>query len=131
MRLLLDTHAFIWLHDDPQRLGSAMAIIRDPVNELLVSAVVAWEIAIKASVGRLLLPEPVGTWLPSRMARIRAAPLAIQHEHALAVADLPPLHRDPFDRLLVCQSRLLRAPIVTADRAIIQYDVDVIEPAAG
>jgi len=120
VRLLLDTHAFIWLQSEPRRLGSALAIMHDPATQLVVSAVVAWEIAIKVGVGRLTLPEPVQSWMPVRMARVGAEPAPVEHEHALAVADLPLLHRDPFDRILVCQSRLLRVPIVTADAAITQ-----------
>lgn len=129
MRLLLDTHVFIWMQSDPERLGSVLSTVRMPSTQLLVSAAVAWEVAIKAGLGKIALPEPVRSWMPERIARIGADPVAIRHEDALAVADLPLLHRDPFDRLLVCQSRTLRAPIVTADPAIEQYDVEVLQVA--
>lgn len=126
MRLLLDTHVFLWLLTTPDRLGSALRRVDDPTTELFVSAASAWEIAIKTRIGRLALPGPVTEWVPAMVGRIGASPVSVLQEHALAVADLPMLHRDPFDRLLVCQSRLLRMPIVTADPDIAQYDVDVL-----
>ncbi len=126
MRLLLDTHVFLWLLTSPHRLGSVLPRVQESTTDLLVSAAVAWEIAIKTSLGRLPLPGVAADWVPAMVTRIGAVPLAVEHEHALAVADLPLLHRDPFDRILVCQSRLLRVPIVTADAAITQYDVDVL-----
>ena len=64
--------------------------------------------------------------MPATIQRLGASPLPVDHQHALAVADLPLLHRDPFDRLLVCHSQVLRVPIVTADQAVMQYDVDVL-----
>jgi PIN domain nuclease of toxin-antitoxin system len=127
VRVLIDTHAFLWLHGEPRRLGRARSLLEEPETRMLVSAVVAWEIAIKVRLERLTLPEPLQVWMPTRMARAGAESVPVQQEHALAVADLPPLHGDPFDRLLVCQSLLLRVPIVTADRAIAQYDVEVVQ----
>lgn len=123
MRVLLDTHVFLWLQMAPARLGEHLERLRDPHSERLVSAVSAWEIAIKHAKGRLPLPEAPERYVPDRLRAIRATPIAIEHGHALAVAALPPLHRDPFDRLLVAQSLALDAPIVTADAAIAQYPV--------
>ncbi len=126
MRLLLDTHVFLWLLAEPERLGSRLGALENPDNDLLLSAVSSWEIAIKASVGRLNLPEDPKRYVPDRMRAIGAEPLPVQHNHALAVGDLPGLHRDPFDRLLVAQARDLGLHIVTADRQIARYDVETI-----
>lgn len=124
MRLLLDTHAFLWAHADPARLGPHRDTIEDPDAERLVSAVTSWEIAIKVALGRLHLPEPPERWVPARLHAIAATPLAVEHPHALRVAGLPPLHRDPFDRLLVAQAQILGVPILTADRQIARYEVE-------
>ena len=124
--MLLDTHVFLWLQTEPERLGERLALVEDPETELLVSAASAWEIAIKHALGRLALPEPPATYVPERLRAIGARPVAIEHAHALAVAALPPLHRDPFDRLLVAQSLVLDAPLLTADAAVAAYDAPTL-----
>lgn len=126
MRLLLDTHVFIWLHAEPSRLGEHVELLEDLENELLVSAVVAWEIAIKHPLGRLTLPEPPQRYVPERTRAIGAVSVAIEQAHALAVASLPPIHRDPFDRLLVAQAVVLGAPIVTGDPVIARYPIETL-----
>lgn len=126
MRLLLDTHVFLWLNTEPERLGDHLALVENPRHDRLVSAASSWEIAIKSAVGRLQLPEPVARWMPARLADIGATPVPIEHSHALAVADLPPHHRDPFDRLLVAQAQMLGVPLLTSDRQIARYDVDIL-----
>jgi PIN domain nuclease of toxin-antitoxin system len=123
LKVLLDTHVFLWLHTEPKRLGAHLELLEDRRNERLLSAVSSWEIAIKYRLGRLPLPEPPQHYVPSRMRAIGATPLPIEHSHALAVAALEPLHSDPFDRLLVAQAGLLDVPILTADAAIVQYPV--------
>lgn len=124
MRVLLDTHIFLWLNSDPERLGHHLDSLRDPRNELLVSAASAWEIAIKHGLGRLDLPEPPEHFVPDRVRRLRATALAIGTDHALAVAALPPIHRDPFDRMLLAQARHLGVPLLTADTTVDSYPVD-------
>jgi PIN domain nuclease of toxin-antitoxin system len=127
MRALLDTHAFLWWNtDDPQLSPAARDFIIDGRNELLLSVASAWEIAIKAARGALLLPEPPQQYVTSRLQLHRMSALAIQLHHALRVYDLPPLHRDPFDRLLIAQSQLEDLPIVTADSEIGRYSVKLI-----
>lgn len=126
MRLLLDTHVFLWLLAEPERLGHQLRTIEDPANELLLSAASSWEIAVKVRLGRLDLPLSPARYIPDRMRAIGAEPLAVEHAHALAVSDLPMLHRDPFDRILVAQARHLRLRIVTADADIVRYDVRTI-----
>jgi PIN domain nuclease of toxin-antitoxin system len=123
MRILLDTQVFLWLQTQPERLGAQLAVVEDPDSELLLSAASSWEIAIKHALGRLPLPEPPERYVPSRMRDIGAHPVAIEHQHALGVAALAPLHRDPFDRLLVAQGRALDVPILTADAALAAYPV--------
>ncbi len=126
MRLLLDTHVFLWLLAEPERLGDRIDSLQDPGNQLFLSAASSWEIAIKVQIGRLELPDDPKRYVPDRMRAIGAEPLPVQHTHALAVAELPPIHRDPFDRLLVAQARNQRLRIVTADAQITRYEVDAL-----
>jgi PIN domain nuclease of toxin-antitoxin system len=111
---------------EPERLGAHLALTEDRRNTLLVSAASSWEIAIKHSLGRLALPEPPERYVPDRLRAIGAQAMAIEHTHALAVASLPPLHGDPFDRLLVAQALLLAVPILTADPAVAEYPVETL-----
>lgn len=126
MRLLLDTHVWLWLQHVPERLGAdALRDVEDPGNDVLLSAASSWEIAIKWALGKLPLPAPPDQYVPDRVLTSGVTPLPIQHRHALAVAQLPLHHRDPFDRLLVAQAREEAAVIVTGDRAFAAYDVEV------
>jgi len=126
VRLLLDTHIFLWLNTQPERLGNQLSLVEDRGSEILFSAVGSWEIAIKHALGRLTLPEPPERYVPSRMRAIGATGLPIEHSHALAIASLPPVHRDPFDRLLVAQSMLLDVPILTADSILARYPAQTL-----
>lgn len=128
MRALLDTHIFLWANTEPERLGAQRSLVEDGAVGLIVSAASSWEIAIKYGLGRLILPEEPRRYMPERLRRLGAEPLAIEHGHALAVAELPALHGDPFDRLLVAQAKLLDVPIVTADPRITQYQVQTLSP---
>jgi len=109
--------------DDPRLSPTARDLITDGRNELHLSAASAWEIAIKAGRGSLILPEPPEQYVPSRLQLHHMLVLSIQLRHALHVYDLPPIHRDPFDRLLIAQSRLEDLPLLTADPEIGRYDV--------
>ncbi len=126
MKLLLDTHAWLWLQHAPERLGSALSATQDPAHELLFSAASSWEIAIKFALGKLTLPVPPTSYVPDRIASSGVVPLAVHHSHALAVAALPLHHRDPFDRLLVVQAVAEGASIVTSDDAFRPYNVDLV-----
>jgi PIN domain nuclease of toxin-antitoxin system len=126
LRVLLDTQVFLWLQAQPGRLRPRLELLDDLDNELLVSVVVPWEISIKYRHGRLELPEPPGVYVPERMQAIRAVSVPVEQSHALAVASLPQIHRDPFDRMLVAQARLLGVPIMTADQTISAYPVETI-----
>ena len=101
-------------------------LIQHPDTELVFSAASAWEIAIKHALGKLELPLPPADYVPSRMERVAVTPLPITHDHALRVSALPPHHRDPFDRLLVAQSQAERLRLLTVDRQLEPYDVDLI-----
>jgi PIN domain nuclease of toxin-antitoxin system len=125
-RALLDTHVWLWMLTDPERLGTAQRLVSDTQSELLLSAVSSWEIAIKHALGRLPLPEPPASYVPARIRSTQVTPLPVEHSHALEVASLPPHHRDPFDRLLIAQARVEGVAIVTADAVMAHYDVEVI-----
>jgi PIN domain nuclease of toxin-antitoxin system len=127
MRVLLDTHAFLWWNtDDPRLSAAARQCIAATDNEIFLSAASAWEIAIKAARGRLLLPEPPDRYVASRLVLHRFQTLPVQASHALQTYYLPALHQDPFDRLLVAQAQLEGVPLLTADPAITQYDVPIV-----
>ncbi len=127
MRALLDTHAFLWSNADPEKLSdTARRFIEDPANDVFLSAVTAWEIAIKYAKGRLDLPEPVESFVASRVTTLGLRPLPIEISHALHVSALPSLHDDPFDRLLVAQAQLEKLPILTSDSNVSRYDVEII-----
>ncbi|MGH7737932.1 MAG: type II toxin-antitoxin system VapC family toxin [Candidatus Tyrphobacter sp.] len=124
MRLLLDTHCWLWLGLQPLNLGrKTRALLSDLSNEAYLSAASAWEIAIKCALGKLRLPLDPGTYVRSRMKTSRVQPLAISIEHTIAAGELAPLHRDPFDRILVAQAQLDGLTIVTADARIANYPV--------
>ena len=122
MRLLLDTCTFLWLAaDDPQLSGVAREACRDPGNAVFLSALSAWEIAIKYRLGRLPLPEPPERWVASRRAWLQIEPLPFDEKAAAHDGLLPALHRDPFDRGLVSQAILHGLTIVTPDPQIGRY----------
>lgn len=126
MRLLLDTHIFLWLQTEPERLGEHLSLVEDQRNELLLSAASSWEIAIKYALGRLPLPESPDRYVPERMRAVDVQGLSVEHSHALAVAALPSLHGDPFDRLLAAQAGLLDLSILTADTKLAEYPVQTL-----
>lgn len=126
MRVLLDTHVWLWMLTTPERLGDALAVVEETDNELLLSAATSWEISIKHSIGRLVLPRPPATFVPASIRSTGVTPLAVQHIHALEVAALPMHHRDPFDRLIIAQAIVERVPVISADRAFGDYGIDVI-----
>ena len=131
MNLLLDTHALLWWLDDDPRLGSdAAARIANPRNLVWISAATAWEIAVKAGLGRLDLGEAPEECLPREIERAGFRPLAVTIDHALAVRTLARHHADPFDRLLIAQALCEGLQVVTADAAFAAYDVPVV-PADG
>jgi PIN domain nuclease of toxin-antitoxin system len=124
MRLLLDTHAFIWfVTSDPRLSSRADRAIRQRGNELLLSVASVWEGAIKHNLGRLSLTEPFDTFVPEQMHANDIALLQIELRHTFEVARLPRHHRDPFDRLLIAQALTESVPVVSADSAFDAYPV--------
>jgi len=130
VRILLDTHCWLWMQTEPERFSTKTteSILLDPECELLLSAASSWEIAIKFRLGKLHLPVAPAEYVPSRMASSGVAGLPVEHSHSLHVASLPPHHRDPFDRLLIAQAQLEALPILTADPAFARYDVETLRP---
>ncbi|MGH8985020.1 MAG: type II toxin-antitoxin system VapC family toxin [Acidimicrobiia bacterium] len=121
MTLLLDTHALLWWLEGRELDEHVSARIADPSILVAVSAASVWEAAIKAALGKLSIPEPVG---PAAIAE-GFEPLPIRFEHADRVGQLPSHHRDPFDRMLVAQAQVEGLTIVTRDPAFAAYDVAV------
>ena len=127
MRLLLDTHCWLWLHTAPDRFGpGTLALLSNANNEILLSAASSWEIAIKYALGKLPLPAAPSTYVPSRMAASGTTPLVVEHSHALRVAELPAHHNDPFDRLIIAQAQLESLDVLTADPMFSRYDVQLV-----
>ncbi len=127
MNFLLDTCCWLWWLVSPEKLADdALFLIRDSTNKVYLSAASSWEIAIKYAIGKLPLPEPPETFVPDRLARDGIFSLAIEHAHALRVANIPAHHRDPFDRLLVAQSQLEKLPLMTADSVFERYEIETI-----
>ena len=127
MRILLDTQSWLWMLAEPERFRPASrSLLAERRNELLLSVASLWEIAIKAGMGKLTLPGRPVTYLPPLLERSGVTLLPVQAEHALYVADLPPHHRDPFDRLLVAVALVERLPILSADRTFEAYNVELL-----
>jgi PIN domain nuclease of toxin-antitoxin system len=126
MKLLLDTHAFIWWDSDPGQLSAlALASLRDPANEIWLSVASVWEMIIKAQLGKLSLQLPLGDIVAQQQSNgLRV--LSITLEHILAVEGLPMLHKDPFDRIIIAQANVEGAELVSADHLIRQYPVRVL-----
>lgn len=127
MRILLDTHAFLWFISDETEMSTrALRIIEDPSADVLVSVVSLWEIAIKISIGKLDLEKPFGELIPNEMVKNRFQLWPIDLASLSAVSTLPLHHRDPFDRLLIAQAIVDDIPIVTRDSAFSDYPVQII-----
>lgn len=123
MKLLLDTHAAIWwLSDDPRFGPEAARHLGDDSNQVLLSAAVVWEVAIKRSLGNLDAPDD----LASALLGAGALPLSITLDHASAVERLPWHHRDPFDRLLVAQALIEDAALVSRDEPLSGYGIPIV-----
>lgn len=125
MRLLLDTHVLVWLISDSRRLSAAARnLLADPDNELLYSVVNLWELAIKYGLRRTsILLDP--RLLRRELLKNGFVELAITGEHAVAIDQLPPLHKDPFDRLLIAQSIVEGITLITADPVVARYPASV------
>jgi PIN domain nuclease of toxin-antitoxin system len=126
MKLLLDTCSFLWaVRGDEQMSAEAVALFRDPANEVYLSSVSAWEIALKHQLGKLPLSDAPARYVPRERERHGIEPLALAEADALLLDRLPPLHADPFDRLLICQAVQHGMTLLTPDAMIHRYPVPV------
>lgn len=126
MKVLLDTCTFLWIVlDAPELSKAARQLFRDPDNEVYLSTVSAWEIAVKYSLGRLVLPTPPQVCVPELRRAHSVESLPLSEEATLYLHRLPALHRDPFDRMLVCQAIVGGMVLLTPDAAIAQYPIRV------
>ena len=130
MKILVDTCTFLWWAlGDAQVPAGTRRLLTDPANEVHLSAVSIWEIAIKHAIGRLGLPESPERWVPVKRARYGLDLLPIGEAEALHVGKLPPIHRDPFDRMLVAQSICHGLELATPDPNIQKYPCRILWPA--
>jgi PIN domain nuclease of toxin-antitoxin system len=122
VRLLLDTCTFLWIVAGARELSArARAAFVDPDHEILLSSVSVWEIAVKHALGKLPLAAPVHDFVPAERSRHGIVPLALDEEAVLHLGRLPDLHRDPFDRMLVCQAICHGMTLLTPDPLISRY----------
>lgn len=127
MKLLLDTHIFLWfISGDHQLSDDVRDAIRDTSNDVYLSVASIWESIIKYQLGKLPLPKSPEIYLPEQRKRHQIASLVIDEGSVIQLAILPMLHRDPFDRLLICQAKQHGMTIATADPAIKDYSVSVL-----
>ena len=127
MRLLLDTHIFLWLVSADPRLPSPLAdAIRDTNNAVFLSVVSVWEAIIRYQLGKLPLPEPPHLYLPRQREAHLIQSLPVDEDSVARLDALPSLHRDPFDRLLICQAQQHGLTLVTVDTAVRAYSVSVL-----
>lgn len=127
VRYLIDTHVFLWMAEDDERLSStARERITDPDNDRILSLVSVWEIVMKEDAGKLRLRTSVDRLIRVTCEKARVSLNQMQIEHVLGVRDLPKLHKDPFDRLLISQARQEKLAIISADERLRQYPVEVV-----
>lgn len=127
MKILLDTHIFLWFISGDSRLSTDVRdAIRDPDNEIYLSVVSVWESIVKHQLGKLPLPEPPEAYLPKQRNLHQIASLTLDETSVAQLTKLPPLHRDPFDRMLICQAVQNDLIIATVDAAVRAYSVSTI-----
>lgn len=127
MKILLDTHIFLWFISGDTRLSESLKeIICEPDNEVYLSVVSVWEAIIKHQLGKLPLPESPEIYLPKQRQRHLICSLPVDEESVAQLSQLPPIHRDPFDRMLISQAMQHKLTILTVDDAIRAYPVAAI-----
>ena len=123
MDLLLDTHVFVWAVAEPHRLGRRLRqALESPDNQVVVSAVIPWEIAIKQAIGRLKFPLDL---FDATIGRMGCEILPILPAHGIVAGGLPRHHNDPFDRMLIAQALTENLTLVTRDQAMLRYQVPI------
>lgn len=132
MKLLLDTHVWLWWNTESERLApAAVRQIENPRNEVFLSAASVWEMAIKRRLGKLPLPEPVAAYVARRLKSDSVRELPVNAGHAAGVETLDPLHKDPFDRLLVVQARHEGLRLLTVDPLVLAYGSPAVDVRPG
>jgi PIN domain nuclease of toxin-antitoxin system len=127
MRILLDTHIFLWFIAGDTRLPLPVReSVRDPDTEVYLSVASVWEAVIKYQLGRLSLPEPPQTYVPRQRERHQIASLTIDEASVARLAELPPIHRDPFDRILVAHAQRYGLTVATVDPLVQRYAVPIL-----
>jgi PIN domain nuclease of toxin-antitoxin system len=124
MRVLIDTQVVLWAGVAPARLGDARRLI-DEAEERLISSATTWEVVVKSALGKIRLGMPIADWIQRSLSELAAQSLPITNDHTAAVARLEPIHRDPFDRMLIAQAVHESALLLTADRALEPYGAAV------
>lgn len=124
MKLLIDTHTFLWfVNDDPRLSTSALALLESD-DSVLLSIASVWEIAIKVSIGKLTLPQPFEHFIQEQLAVNDIALLPIRLSDCNQVLELPFHHRDPFDRMIIAQSLVENIPMISADSIFDSYGIN-------
>ena len=128
MSYLLDTNVFLWSLSQPGRLNStATQLLLSRTSRIFLSAATSWELSIKYALRKISLPSEPAKLIPQVLNDFGYLSLEIRHVHATAVSELPFHHRDPFDRLLVAQAHIENLTLMTTDRALARYDIQVLE----
>ncbi|MCW5960280.1 MAG: type II toxin-antitoxin system VapC family toxin [Pyrinomonadaceae bacterium] len=128
MKILIDTHIFLWMFLTPSRISANVsALLKNSNNDLFLSSASSLEIAIKYRIGKLKLPDSPEIYVPDRINRANLKSLDITQRHALAITDLPQIHKDPFDRLLITQANIENFKLLSADRVFDLYGLDFID----
>ena len=127
MKLLLDTHALLWADSEPGKLSAtAQGLLTDPTNERWLSVASLWEMQIKSQLGKLRLRLPLRDLMAEQMAKNGVQLLDITASHVFEIGALPPLHSDPFDRLIIAAARTKGATVLTQDPLVRQYPVPTV-----
>ena len=128
MKLLLDTHVFLWyITADPRLSALFRSAIREPKNEVFLSIASLWEIIVKYNLGKLPLPQSPEIYIPNERRRHQIKSLSLHENAVKELANLPALHRDPFDRILICQALANHLTIVTVDAQIQNYNAPYLK----
>ncbi len=124
MKILLDTHTFLWLaNDSPELSKKARSVFLDPDCEFFLSLASAWEIAIKSNLDKLSLPNPIEKFIPIQLQENNITQLDVTFRHIVKIATLPLHHRDPFDRLIIAQAMEEQLPIMSSDKIFDKYPI--------
>ena len=127
MKYLLDTHAFLWFVLDDKRISTkAKSIIKDSKNEIYFSAASAWEIAIKTKLDRLKIKGDLESFIIEQLSTNNFVPLSITISHSLYTERLPQFHKDPFDRIIIAQSKIENMSLISKDKNIKKYKVPIV-----